>query len=143
MMLRQLVVVGALNLFASLSPGIDMWGHVGGLVAGAHDVATGGLGLALAEMAVRSGFGVNVARVHDAAELFSESPSRVVLCVDPERLTAIESACENAGVPVARIGVAGGDRISVKGLLDLPLVDATAAWSNRLSAALGAGTAQD
>jgi rhomboid protease GluP len=34
MMLRQLLIVGALNLFASLSPGIDMWGHVGGLVAG-------------------------------------------------------------------------------------------------------------
>jgi rhomboid protease GluP len=34
MMLRQLVIVGALNLFASLSPGIDLWGHVGGLVAG-------------------------------------------------------------------------------------------------------------
>jgi rhomboid protease GluP len=34
MMLRQLVLVGALNLFASLSPGIDLWGHIGGLVAG-------------------------------------------------------------------------------------------------------------
>jgi rhomboid protease GluP len=34
MMLRQLIIVGALNLFASLSPGIDLWGHVGGLVAG-------------------------------------------------------------------------------------------------------------
>jgi len=34
MMLRQLVIVGALNLFASLSPGIDLWGHVGGLVSG-------------------------------------------------------------------------------------------------------------
>jgi membrane associated rhomboid family serine protease len=34
MMLRQLVIVGALNLFASLSPGIDLWGHVGGLVTG-------------------------------------------------------------------------------------------------------------
>jgi membrane associated rhomboid family serine protease len=34
MMLRQLVIVGALNLLASLTPGIDLWGHVGGLVAG-------------------------------------------------------------------------------------------------------------
>ncbi|HEY6532339.1 MAG TPA: phosphoribosylformylglycinamidine synthase subunit PurL [Acidimicrobiales bacterium] len=115
----------------------------GGLVAGAHDIAAGGLGLALAEMAVRSGLGVNVARVHSAAELFSESPSRVVLCVDPERLTTVENVCENAGVPVARIGVAGGGRIAVKGLLDLPLADAGGAWSNRLPDALGSGTAQD
>jgi phosphoribosylformylglycinamidine synthase len=115
----------------------------GGLVAGVHDVAAGGLGLALAEMAVRSGLGVNVARVADAAELFSESPSRVVLCVDPERLTTVENVCANAGVPIARIGVAGGDRITVKGLLDVALADATAAWSDRLPVALGSGTAQD
>jgi phosphoribosylformylglycinamidine synthase II len=115
----------------------------GGLVAGAHDVAAGGLGLALAEMAVRSGLGVNVARVPDASELFSESPSRVVLCVAPERLVTVENVCEVAGVPVARIGVAGGDRISVKGLLDIGLADAVEAWSNRLHEALGSGTVQD
>lgn len=34
-MLRQLIIVGGLNLLLSLSPGIDLWGHVGGLVAGA------------------------------------------------------------------------------------------------------------
>ena len=46
-------------------------------------------GVALAEMAVRSGVGFQVARIADHAELFSESPSRVVLCVDPERLTTV------------------------------------------------------
>lgn len=34
MQLRQLAFVGAINLLASLNPGIDLWGHVGGLVAG-------------------------------------------------------------------------------------------------------------
>jgi rhomboid protease GluP len=34
-MLRQLIIVGGLNLLLSLSPGIDLWGHVGGLLAGA------------------------------------------------------------------------------------------------------------
>ncbi len=115
----------------------------GGLVAGAHDVATGGLGLALAEMAVRSGLGVSVARVADAAELFSESPSRVVLCVEPDLLTTVENVCQHAGAPVSRIGVAGGDRITVKGLLDVALADAAAAWADRIPAALGSGTAQD
>jgi phosphoribosylformylglycinamidine synthase len=116
---------------------------VGGVVDGVHDVATGGLGVALAEMVSRSGLGATVARVADAAELFSESPSRVVLCVDPERVRAVESACEHAGVPVSRIGVAGGDRLSVKGLLDLALVDVAGAWRQRIPTALGAGTAQD
>jgi phosphoribosylformylglycinamidine synthase len=116
---------------------------IGGLLEGAHDVGGGGLGVTLAEMAVRSGLGVNVARVADASELFSESPSRVVVCVDPERLATVEKVCEQAGVPTARIGVAGGERISVKGLLDVALADATSAWSNRIPAALGAGNAQD
>jgi ABC-type dipeptide/oligopeptide/nickel transport system ATPase subunit len=77
------------------------------------------------------------------AELFSESPSRVVLCVRPELLTAVESVLADAGVPSSRIGVAGGERISVKGLLDLPLSEVRGAWDGRIPAALGSGTAQD
>ncbi len=114
----------------------------GGLLAGAHDVGAGGLGLALAEMAVRSGLGVNVARVADAAELFAESPSRVVVCVAPDQLQTVLNVCEHLGVPTARIGVAGGDRITVKGLLDLALDEVVATWRDRLPAQLGAGTTQ-
>jgi phosphoribosylformylglycinamidine synthase len=134
-------------------PGLDLVHHtevadvvrtlvVGGLLSGAHDVSSGGLGLALAEMAVRSGIGFNVARVADHAELFSESPSRVVLCVGPNELTPVLNVLEHAGVPHARIGVATGDRLQVKGLLDVALADATASWRDRLPAALGAGTTQ-
>ncbi len=115
---------------------------VGGMVDGIHDVGTGGLGLALAEMAVRSGVGFNAARIHDAAELFSESPSRVVLSVPADLLQPVLNVCDEAGVPTARIGVAGGDRLTIKGLLDLSLAEATTAWRDRLPGALGAGTTQ-
>lgn len=94
-------------------------------------------------MAVRSGMGATIARVADANELFSESPSRVVVCVDPELLGTVESVCADAGVPVARIGVAGGDRFSVKGLVDLPMSEVADAWRDTIPSALGAGTAQD
>jgi len=114
----------------------------GGMLAGAHDVSGGGIGLALAEMAVKSGVGISVARISNAAELFAEGPSRVVVCVAPELLTAVERVCNEAGVTISRIGVAGGDRISVKGLIDVFLGDAQAAWNDRLPSALGAGTAQ-
>jgi hypothetical protein len=66
-----------------------------------------------------------------------------VLCVAPERLGAVEAVLDHAGVPFARIGVAGGDRLSVKGLLDLPLEAVAGAWRDRLPEALGAGTAQE
>jgi phosphoribosylformylglycinamidine synthase len=114
----------------------------GRLVAGAHDVGGGGVGLALAEMAVRSGVGVNAARLADHVALFDESPSRVVLCVRPDDLKAVENVLESAGVAVERIGVASGDRIAVKGLVDLGLADARDAWRRRLPDALGAGTTQ-
>ncbi|MDZ7677490.1 MAG: phosphoribosylformylglycinamidine synthase subunit PurL [Acidimicrobiales bacterium] len=114
----------------------------GGLVLGGHDVSTGGLGVALTEMAVSSGVGFNVARIADHAELFSEAPSRAVLCVAAEDLTTVESAANTAGVPISRLGVATGDRLKVKDLLDVGLDDATRAWHDRLPEALGSGTTQ-
>jgi len=38
--------------------------------------------------------------------------------------------------------VAGGERLTVKGLLDLAMVDVVAAWRDTIPAALGSGTAQ-
>ncbi len=63
--------------------------------------------------------------------LFSESPSRA-MCVAPERLTAVLNVLTQRGLPVARIGAAGGDRLSIKDLLDVALVDAAEAWRRRL-----------
>ncbi len=134
-------------------PGLDLVHHtevcnavrklvVGGLVEGVHDISAGGLGLALAEMAVRSGIGFSVARVADHAELFSESPSRAVACIRPEVLAIVERVLSESGVPFSRIGVGTGDVLSVRGLLELPLAVAVASWRDRLPAVLGAGNAQ-
>jgi phosphoribosylformylglycinamidine synthase len=112
---------------------------VGGLVLGAHDVSTGGVGVALAEMAVRSGVGFQAARIHGYDELFSESPGRVVLCVAADTAPAVLNVCDDARVPVERIGAAGGDRLWIKDLLDVPLGEATDTWRGRLPTAMGAG----
>jgi phosphoribosylformylglycinamidine synthase len=113
-----------------------------GLVTGAHDVAEGGLGAAVAEMAVGGGVGATLARVHSAVELFGESPGRVVLCVAPEDLAEVVRRHEEAGVGCVRLGLATGDRLVVKDLLDVSLGDLTQAWRDRLPAALGHGTTQ-
>jgi phosphoribosylformylglycinamidine synthase len=108
-----------------------------GAIAGAHDVAAGGLGGALAELAVRSGLGVTVARIPDHRVLFSESVGRALLCVDVADLAHIERRAAAAGVATTRLGVAGGDRIKVKGLIDIGLDDARTTWRDRLPDALG------
>jgi phosphoribosylformylglycinamidine synthase II len=115
---------------------------IGGMLQGVHDVSSGGIGVALAEMAVRSGVGFTAARIPDHVELFAESPSRAVLCVAPELVTNVVNVADHLGVPTARIGVAGGDRLAVKGLFDIALADATAGWRDKVPAALGSGTTQ-
>ena len=109
-----------------------------GLVAGVHDVSDGGLVVALAEMAVRSGIGFKATY----ADAFGESPSRVVVSVPSANVGEVHRRHVEAGVPAEIIGKAGGERLVIDGLIDLALEDAIAAWRDRLPAALGAGTAQ-
>ncbi|HEX7094623.1 MAG TPA: phosphoribosylformylglycinamidine synthase subunit PurL [Acidimicrobiales bacterium] len=111
-----------------------------GLVSGVHDVSVGGVGVALAEMAVRSGVGFSVARIGDHRALFAEGPSRVLLSVPADNVTAVLRAAEHAGLPAVRLGLASGDRLQVKGLVDVSLDDARDAWRNRIPAALGSGS---
>jgi phosphoribosylformylglycinamidine synthase len=110
----------------------------GGMVSGVHDVSDGGLAVALAEMAVHSGTGLVASGVADHAELFSESPSRVVVCTSsPE---AIVARARSAGLAVSELGIAGGDRLVVEGLVDLALADLEHAWRSTLPERLaGAG----
>ena len=107
------------------------------LVGAVHDVSGGGLALALGEMAARSGTGcvLDPAALTDAAELFTEVPSRFVVSTpDPGALCA---AAAGAGVPSAVLGRAGGDRIVLGDLVDLPLDDVRRAEEGNLAAALG------
>ncbi|HXH57541.1 phosphoribosylformylglycinamidine synthase subunit PurL [Iamia sp.] len=109
-----------------------------GELSGAHDVGAGGLGLALAEMAVRSGIGIGVHGVDGVADLLAEMPGRVVICVPAESSSRI---AELAGTPPAAVrttflGRVGGDRIGIEGLVDLALDDAIRAWRDRIPAAL-------
>jgi phosphoribosylformylglycinamidine synthase len=109
-----------------------------------HDGADGGVGLALAEMAVASGVGVEAQPPEGADHrwLFAESPSQFVLCVDAAELGTIESRCEAAGIPVTVLGKAGGSRLSIGRLVDVALADAVATWRGRLPQALAQGTTQ-
>ncbi len=110
-----------------------------GVLAGVHDTADG-IGVALAEMAVRSGkgFTIDVAGA-DHSWLFAESPSRVVACVINGHADDAVRAAQSAGVQVTTLGAVGGSSLVVRGVLDVSLADATAAWGGRLPDALGSG----
>ncbi len=129
---------------ADLGRAADLHRLVRALVAGreddgVHDCADGGLAVTLVEMAVAGACGFRVAPpagVPLAGACFAESASRVVLVVDPQRVEAVVAAALAAGVPVADLGEAGGERCVMEGAFDVALGDATAAWSDALPSAL-------
>ena len=111
--------------------------HVGGADAGlhaVHDVSAGGLAVALAEMACASGIGARV-ELAEAAELFSELPSRFVVTTDdPEALCGSAAA---RGVATAVLGEVGGERLVAGALLDVGVDALRAAYEGNLPATLG------
>jgi len=134
-------------------PGLDFAGHaavcafvaglVGAIVAGGHDsplvhavhdVSSGGLAVALAEMAAAAGTGCAVA-LEDPAELFTELPSRfVVATTEPDELAA---RAKSLGIPCSVLGRAGGDRVTLGNLIDLALDSVRQAYEGNLADLLG------
>jgi phosphoribosylformylglycinamidine synthase len=110
-------------------------------VRGVHDVSDGGLAVALAEMAVAGGCGVDVvlgSELEPALAWFSETASRVVVAVDPATADALVERARAADVPAQRLGTAGGERLVAAGAFDVSLADATHAWRDALPGALAA-----
>ncbi|QXC59945.1 phosphoribosylformylglycinamidine synthase subunit PurL [Aquihabitans sp. G128] len=118
----------------------------GEVLSGVHDASSGGLGVALAELSVRSGVGVDVTGLPGTAHLFAEAPSRVVVAVAADHVDAVLAAAAGAQVPAVALGTAGGDRFALSGpdgtLVEVGVADLTATWRDRLPDALGAGTTQ-
>ncbi len=105
-----------------------------GLVDGIHDVSGGGLAVTLAEMTAASAIGCRVAGVADHHELFSEAPSRVVVCTT--RHHELISRAAEAEVGFRVLGEAGGDRLLVEGLVDVSVTDVVDARRSRLPSLL-------
>tara|TARA_Y100000817_G_scaffold72519_1_gene55583 strand:+ start:5737 stop:7947 length:2211 start_codon:yes stop_codon:yes gene_type:complete len=112
------------------------------LVTAVHDVSTGGLAVAVAEMAVKSGIGCSLARVPDIESMFSESSSRVVIAVDPEQMQSVEEIIQDNGMPSTRIGLAHGNNYTIKGLIEVELSTIQKRWKSYLPKAFEAGTTQ-
>jgi phosphoribosylformylglycinamidine synthase len=119
---------------AGLVSAIVSGDHEAPLLGAVHDVSSGGLAVALGEMAVASGCGCMVA-LDDPAEFFTELPSRFVVATNlPEELCA---RAENLGIPAFVLGRAGGDRFAVGELVDLPFESVREAYEGNLAQLLG------
>ena len=129
-----------------------------GLLASAQDVSGGGLAVALAEAAIWSGLGADVRLAvanSPAVEMFGESPSRLVVTARPRHVPAVELLARQHGLPIAKLGIVGGERILIKlagsgatgaaedrggdvaDELDVAVDDLRHAWDQGLARALG------
>jgi phosphoribosylformylglycinamidine (FGAM) synthase-like enzyme len=116
-----------------------------GLVVSCHDCSEGGLAVALAEMAFAGGLGVeadlrglprsdNCSRVD--AQLFSESNSRYIVEVEPEKFDAFAKMMLN--LPFGQIGKVTEEKILIikaengKKIIELDLDSLKQAWQKPL-----------
>ncbi|MEI8404517.1 MAG: phosphoribosylformylglycinamidine synthase subunit PurL [Actinomycetes bacterium] len=107
-----------------------------GLLGSVHDVGSGGMAVALAEMAIAGDVGATVSTGVSTAGLFSERPGRfLVTSTDPE---AVAAQAEIAGVPCRVLGHTGGDSLILIGQLDLAVSTLAQRSATALESALDA-----
>lgn len=88
-----------------------------GLVQSAHDLAEGGLAVALAESCISGNVGAKVqleTSLRPDIALFSETQSRILLSASPSQAAELEQFIASRGVPVANIGVVTGTTLEVQ-----------------------------
>jgi phosphoribosylformylglycinamidine synthase II len=110
------------------------------LVASAHDCGDGGLAITLAEQAILGGHGFVVTIPGDLpphVALFSESASRIVVAVAPERVDALSDLAADRGVPFARIGETGGPRVVFDGLFETTVDELRGIYEHAIPRSLG------
>jgi phosphoribosylformylglycinamidine synthase len=118
-----------------------------GVVRSAHDCSDGGFAVALTECCCDSGgIGADVEIPstageggidREAATLFGESATRVILSVHPSATEALLARARAAGVAAARIGRTGGSQVRIRidgqPAIDCLLGEAEAKWATGFS----------
>ncbi len=111
------------------------------LLRSAHDVAEGGLAVALAESCFggpRLGVRVTLERgMRTDALLFGESQSRMLVSVRRRHLGRLRDLCRREDVPLAVLGEVRGTHLVIADLLDLPVETARERWRRVLERRLG------
>jgi phosphoribosylformylglycinamidine synthase len=106
-----------------------------GLLASAHDIAEGGLAIALAECCLAGGLGADVAIDAGAGEatelLFGEGAGGFIVSADADALRQLAS---NAATRVTTIGTVGGDALRIAAGIEVEAgLDALAHAHSRLA----------
>ena len=102
-----------------------------GLLSSCHDLAEGGLAVALAESCIIGGRGAQIGErlfalgtpVVQAGLLFGESQSRFLASAATTSVGAVRAIARRHDVDVRELGTTGGDRVAVIDVFDLALTE--------------------
>jgi phosphoribosylformylglycinamidine synthase len=86
-------------------------------ITAVHDVGGGGIATALAEMVAVTALGARVDELEGHGELFAEFPGRFIVATKDPADFHLRAAA--TGVPVAVLGVVGGDRLTIGTVIDI------------------------
>jgi phosphoribosylformylglycinamidine synthase len=86
-------------------------------VTACHDLSDGGLGVALAEMAMAGGLGCTVALpgTEPHVALFAEDQARYLVTVPAADVAGVVASAETAGVAMTELGRVGGTGLQIEG----------------------------
>ncbi|MCP1199455.1 phosphoribosylformylglycinamidine synthase subunit PurL [Notoacmeibacter sp. MSK16QG-6] len=104
-----------------------------GTLSACHDISSGGLVVALAEMAMGASCGLTIEDIGEDlphARLFGEDQARYVVAVSADNADDFAGTASAASVPVRRLGSAGGAAFRVTELIDLDVEHMKAAHEN-------------
>ncbi|MCT0201041.1 phosphoribosylformylglycinamidine synthase subunit PurL [Synechococcus sp. CS-603] len=94
-----------------------------GQATACHDLSSGGLALALAEMAMASGHGMDIdlsqCQAPSHALLFGEDQARYVVTVPADLANYVMVSAEGAGVPFRQLGTVSGTSLKIDALFDI------------------------
>ncbi|MDD2485545.1 MAG: phosphoribosylformylglycinamidine synthase subunit PurL [bacterium] len=117
-----------------------------GLLASAHDIAEGGLAVALAESCFNTegSHGVSVEISSDGLRqddaLFGEAQSRILVSLDPSKLDSLIKLAAEHDVPLMVIGAVGGSNLIIdldgSKIIDLKIEKIESAWRGSIEEAL-------
>ena len=116
---------------------LDMHQHK--ILKSAHDLAEGGLLVALAESVVsgKKGLGARIRLPHISPEvLFGEGPSLALLSVDKDDTSRCVEIAGRFDVPVFALGEVSGDHLVIDELVDVPVPSLRHAYFGGLEEAL-------
>jgi phosphoribosylformylglycinamidine (FGAM) synthase-like enzyme len=112
-----------------------------GVLHSAHDVAEGGLAVALAECCLASpdrlGARIELEQSMRAdVLLFGESQSRILVTFDRQNWPRLRDRAQREEIPVQAIGEVGGTRLEIGDWIDRSVAELTEIWEDALERAL-------